>query len=304
MIYGNQFLTLFRQANSKNTCEESGPVNLINEEITHKVFGEGSIVDLDEDVITVDFNNDVKKFVYPDALGKFLKLKNREIAKTLKKVIAKREQEKEALEREKEEAKAQLLLEQQRREKLKNLKIHESSQIVIWLDEEEQQQVFNEWLVSTGTIQSGANKGQPNKAARLRPNSACILTARESDVPETERRIMGLCMVLDSYIGEIDEEGMIPAHEEFRIRLSEEEASKMLFWNYYINKNHPHRMTWNAGRFRYFDNVWTAQMLKDIIALKKDQEEVEQAERFLTYFCEMNLLDRDNIPEASGALKQ
>lgn len=279
-------------------------MNLLNEAITHKVFGEGSIVDLDEHVITVDFNNDVKKFVYPDALGKFLKLKNREMAKSLQKVITKREQEKEALEKQKEEARVQQLLEQQRLDKLKNLKIHESAQIVIWLDEEEPQQVFDEWLVSSGTIQSGANKGQPNKAARLRPNSACILTVRDADVPETERRILGLFMVTDSYTGELDEDGMIPAHAEFRIRLSEEEAEKMLFWNYYVNKNYPHRMTWNAGRFRYFDNVWTAQMLKDIIALKKDKEDLEQAERFLATFCDMNLIDRDNIPEPNGALKR
>jgi len=279
-------------------------VNLINEEITHKVFGNGSIVDHNESVITVDFNDGIKKFVYPDAFGKFIKLNNRNTAKTLQKITAKIEMEKEALERKREEVNAQQALEQQHREKLKNHKIHESSQIVLWLNEEEQQNVFTDWRVSTGNIQNGKNKGQPNRAARLHPNSACLLTARVSDQPETERRILGLYMVNETFFGDFSDDGMVPTHTEFRIQLTEQEAAKMLFWNYYINKNYPQRMTWNSGKFRYFDNVWTAQILKDIIALKTDNENIQQAEKFLKYFCQMNLLDVDNIPEANGALKR
>jgi len=279
-------------------------MNLINKEVTHKVFGEGDIVDQGESFITIDFNEDIKKFVYPDAFGKFITLKDRDTANSLKKVISKREAEKEELEKKREAEKERQMLEQQRREKLKNHKIHESSQIVFWLDEEEQQNVFTDWQVSSGEIQSGKNKGEPNRPARLRPNSAGLLTARESDKPETERRILGLYMVNETFIGNLSEDGMVPAHPEFRIKLTDQEAEKMLFWNYYINKNYPHRMTWNSGKYRYFDNVWTAQILKDIIALKTDEEEIKAAENFLDYFCKMNALDMDNIPEANGALKQ
>ena len=56
-------------------------MNLINEEITHKVFGEGNIVDHEESIITIDFNEDIKKFVYPDAFGKFITLNDREYCK-------------------------------------------------------------------------------------------------------------------------------------------------------------------------------------------------------------------------------
>jgi hypothetical protein len=279
-------------------------MNLINEEITHKVFGNGSIVNHEGSVITVDFNDGIKKFVYPDAFGKFIKLNNRNTAQALQKIIAKREMEKEALERKREEEKAQQALELQRREKLKNYKIHESSQIVLWLDEEEQQDVFTDWRASTGKVQNGKNKGQPNRATRLRPNSACLLTARESDQPETKRRIVGLYMVNETFSGDLSDDEMVPAHAKFRINLTEQEAAKMLLWNYYINKNYPERMTWNSGKYRYFDNVWTAQILKDIIALKTDTENIEQAESFLEYFCQMNLLDMNNIPEANGALKR
>src|SRR5699024_3392431 len=142
-------------------------MNLLHEKITHKTFGEGEIVDQDESFITINFKNETKKFVYPDVFGKFVTLKNQDKKQSLKKVISKREAEKEALEKKREEEKELQLQEQKRREKLKNHKIHESSQIVFWLDEEEQGNVFSDWQVSSGKIQSGKNKGEPNRPARL-----------------------------------------------------------------------------------------------------------------------------------------
>ncbi|KXH86948.1 malate synthase [Sporosarcina sp. HYO08] len=279
-------------------------MNLINEEITHKVFGEGNIVGQEDSIITVDFNEGIKKFVYPDAFGTFITLNDRNTAKSLKSIILKKEMEEEALEKKREEVKMRQALEQQRKEILKNRSIHESSQIVLWLEEEEQQSVFVDWQVFTGKVQSGKNKGQPNNAARLRPNSAALLTARESDQAETERRILGLYMVNETFSGNLSNDGMIPSHAEFRIELTDQEAEKMLFWNYYSNKSHPHRTTWNSGKYRYFDNIWTAQILKDLIALKTDEEQIKEATNFLEYFCEVNALDMENIPEANGALKQ
>ena len=62
-------------------------------------------------------------------------------------------------------------------------------------------------------------------------------------------------------------------------------------------------MTWNSGKYRYFDNVWTAQILKDIMALRTDEAQVQEIQKFLEYFCKLNALDMDDIPEPSGALK-
>src|SRR5690625_2279188 len=279
-------------------------VDLINKEVTHKAFGEGIIIEQDETVITIDFNDDIKKFVYPDAFGQFITLNDQEAAESLDQVISEREKVEKELEKKREIENERKALEQQRKKELKNHRTHESSQIVFWLDEDERQTVFTDWQVSTGQVQSGKNKGQPNRAARLRPNSASLLTVRAADQPETERQILGLYMVNETFSGNHNDDGMVPAHPEFRIELSEEEAAQMLFWNYYVNKNHPHRMTWNSGKYRYYDNVWTAQMLKDIIALKTDEEKIEQAKSFLEYFCQMNLLDPDDIPAPEGALKQ
>lgn len=279
-------------------------MNLINEEITHEVFGKGHIVGHEGSIVTIKFDTDTKKFVYPDALGQFIILKDEETAKSLEKVFVEQEKEKAALEKVREAERERLALEQQRKDDLKNNRIHESSQVVFWLDEEELENVFVNWEVTTGEVQSGVNKGQPNRAARLGSNSAGILTSRNTDQEETERKILGIYMVNELFAGTLGKEGIVPAHEEFRIELTDEEAEKMLFWNYYINKNYPHRMTWNSGKFRYVDNIWAAQILKDIIALRTDEEQVQEATRFLEYLCKMNAIDINNIPEAAGALKQ
>lgn len=279
-------------------------MNLINKEITHKVFGKGHIVELNDSIITIDFNEDVKKFVYPDAFRTFITLNDKDAAKSLEKVLLKEEAKMAVQKKKREEEKERLAAEQRLREKMKNHKIHESSQIVFWLDEEEQENIFTDWQVFTGRVQSGKSKGEPNRAVRLRPNSASLLTARESDQEETERRILGIYMVNETFFGNQSEDGIVPSHTKFKIELTEQEAEKMLFWNYYINKNYPHRTAWNSGKYRYFDNVWTAQILKDIIALKTDEEEIKHAKAFFEYFCQMNAIDMNNIPEASGALKQ
>lgn len=279
-------------------------MNLINKKVTHKVFGEGNIIEQDDSIITIDFDKDLKKFVYPDAFQSFITLNDEKIAEVFEEVFLKRMKEEEARKERLEEERRQRALEQERRDLLKNHKIHESSQIVFWLDEEEQENVFTEWQMFTGKVQSGKSKGQPNRAVRLRPNSAGLLTVRESDQEETERRIIGLYMVAETFSGQLSEDGIVPAHSEFRIELSEKEADQMLFWNYYLNKNYPDRTAWNSGKYRYFDNVWTAQILKDIIALKTDEEEIKHVQSFLQYFCKMNVIDIDDIPEASGALKQ
>ncbi|MHA6260993.1 malate synthase [Sporosarcina sp. CAU 1771] len=279
-------------------------MNLVNEEITHKVFGEGNIVEHEDSIITIHFDEGIKKFVYPDAFEKFITLNNQTAAKSLKKYFLKRKEKEEILEKQREEERQNRILEQLRVDRMKNHKIHESSQIVFWLDEEEQQNVFTDWQVSTGTVQSGKNEGQPNRVARLRMNSVGVLTARAADQEETERRILGLYLVNEFFSGEIGEDGMVPSDETYRIQLTEEEADQMLFWNYYINQNYPDRTSWNSGKYRYFDNVWTAQILKDIMAMKTDEADIQEMQTFLEHFCKLNALDITAIPEPSGALKQ
>ncbi|WP_066320405.1 malate synthase [Bacillus sp. FJAT-29814] len=281
-------------------------MNLINKEVTHKRFGKGSIVKHNDSIIEIHFATENKKFVFPDAFGKHLKMHDHSAANSLKNILRKMELEKEEEEQKREEIKEQQRKEMQLRlehEKfMKNHKLHPKSQMVFWCDAEEMSKVFTEWKVFTGVIKSGNNKGKPNKPTRLYPNSVCLLTARDSNTPEKDRRILGVYMVNEDFIGQFCEDGYIPAHSEYRLQLTEQESERMPFWKYYVNEKSPHKMTWNTGKYRYFDNEWMAQILLDIVSLKSDTQEQELAQNFFEYFCKTNRISEKELPEPNGAL--
>jgi len=281
-------------------------VELLNQPVKHEVFGEGSVVELTDSYIEVDFPDGKKKFVFPDALGEHLFLQDEKVAaemETLKKKIMKeRHKEEEELERQRLEEfeKQQRLLERERL--MKHHRLTPTSQVVFWIDDEEAEKVFDEWRIFTSLRQSGEDEGRPNRLVRLHQNSGVLLTAREPDQPEEERRIVGVFMVEENFIGKLCEDGFIPAHSRFRLRLSPEESEKLRFWKYYQNKRYPTNITWNSGRHRYFDNIWMAQILMDIAALKADQEEKQLMEDFIEHFLYLNQLERSDVPEPDGAL--
>ncbi|WP_085993131.1 malate synthase [Oceanobacillus senegalensis] len=281
-------------------------MNLINKKVSHKHFGIGSIVKHNDSFIEIHFDSENKKFVFPDVFGKHLKLHDKSVAHKLEKVIQEKEMERKKEEWKKEEEKKLQRKERQLRlehEKLmKNHKIHPKSQMVFWCDSEEKNSSFSEWKVFLGVIKSGNSKGKPNKPIRLHQNSACLLTERDSSVPEKDRRILGVYMVNEEFIGRLCEDGYIPAHSEYRIQLTEQESEQMPFWKYYVNEKYPHRMTWNSGKYRYFDNLWMAQILHDIVSLKSDPKEQELAQRFFEHFCKMNQLSEQELPKPNGAL--
>jgi len=61
-------------------------------------------------------------------------------------------------------------------------------------------------------------------------------------------------------------------------------------------------MTWKTGKYRYFENLWMAQILLDIISLKSDPKELELAQQFFKHFCKMNQIAVQEIPKPDGAL--
>jgi|SRR5690606_28772886 len=281
-------------------------MNLVNKEVTHKHFGEGSIVKHNDSIIEINFATENKKFVFPDAFVKHLTLHDKNAAHSLEKVIEKRESERERIKQEKEEEKRLRRKEHELRlehEKLmKNHKLHPESQMVYWCETEELSSIFTEWKTFTGIIKSGTNKGKPKKPTRIYKNSVCLLTSREASIPEKDRRILGLYMVNEDFIGKLCEDGYIPAHSKYRLKLTEQEANELLFWKYYVNEKSPHLMSWNTGKFRYFNNSWMAQILRDIVSLKQDPQERKLAEDFFDYYCKLNRIVKEELPEPNGAL--
>lgn len=281
-------------------------MNLINKKVTHERFGMGSIVKHNDTVVEIHFASENKKFVYPDVFGQHLKLHDKSAANSLEKILHEQEMELKEKEMQKEEEKERQRKYQELRvghEKLmKTHKLHPESQMVYRCDIEEQSSTFSDWTVSSGEIKSGNNKGKPNKPSRLHQNSAVLLTAVDPGMLEKDRRILGVYMVKDNFIGKLCEDGNIPAHSHYRLQLTDEESKQMPFWKYYVNEKSPQKTTWNTGKYRYFDNSWMAQILRDIVSLKSDTEEQELAQQFLDHFSKVNQIVEQELKEPNGAL--
>ena len=281
-------------------------LNLVDKKVTHKLFGEGKVLAQNDSVVEVVFLKEHKKFMYPDAFAKHLVIDNVEDTKLLKKMIRVKENE---LKEKELQLEANRLI-QREKEKLRmeyekvtnNHKLHRESQMVFWCDHEEKISALQDWSIFTGVTKSGVNKGKPNKAIRLHRNSAVVLTERDETIPEKERHILGVYMVEDTFIGKLCEDGKITAHSKYKIQLTKEESEQLPFWKYYKNIKTPEKISWNTGKYRYFDNEWMAQILVDIIAIKKDSAEKEAAQQFLNYFCKMNQITLQEIQQPSGVL--
>ncbi|WP_332646015.1 malate synthase [Lysinibacillus sp. 54212] len=281
-------------------------MNLINKKVTHKLFGVGSIVNQNDSSIEINFASENKKFIFPDVFGKHLKLHDKSDAHLLEKILQKKEQERKEEERKKEEELKQqrinLELRLEHEKLMNNHKLHPESQMVFWCDKDEQTRSFSEWKVFSGVIKSGNSNGKPKKPTRLHQNSAVLLTAIDAGMPEKDRRILGVYMVNEEFIGKLCEDGYIPAHSKFKIQLTEQEADRLLFWNYYSNERSPDKMTWNTGKYRYFDNLWMAQILLDIVSLKSETQEQELAQQFFKHYCKMNAINDQELPKPNGTL--
>lgn len=281
-------------------------MDLTNKQVVHKSFGKGSIVDCNDSYLLINFKSGNKKFIYPDAFGGYLKLVDKKAADSVEKLLQVQEKERKIEEERLEEEKAIELEEHQRKVRIEKLlkghKLHDTSQVVFNCKADEIETIFSDWNIFTGTIKSGVNKGKTNKLIRVHQNSACLITTREPGAPEKERYIVGFYMAEENFIGRLCEDGYIPAHPEYRIKLNKEESEKMPFWKYYKNTKYPDNMTWNSGRYRYFDNVWMAQILKDMLALKSDQPDSEIYQQFYDYFCFINLIDEKELPKPDGPL--
>jgi hypothetical protein len=56
-------------------------MNIVNEQITHILYGNGKIINQEGNILSVQFADEhgIKSFIYPDAFEKFLKLSNSDI---------------------------------------------------------------------------------------------------------------------------------------------------------------------------------------------------------------------------------
>lgn len=160
-----------------------------------------------------------------------------------------------------------------------------------------------DWKASAGVIQNGADKGKPMKLLRVQNNSLCVLTTRFPGSTDDTRFIFAVFLVDESYEGDIREEGYVTNHSKWRIELTPDEARKMLFWNYYANKNAPEKIVFGSGLHRYIDDIQAAQILRDVVSIKENSAEKKLAADLFHHFCNVVGLDENGIPACAGALK-
>lgn len=254
-------------------------MQLVGQPIRHKVFGPGVVTAREENILTVDFSAGEKRFLYPDSFSGFLSLQDGALQSEIQKLLKVKEEKQRAVQR-------KLDAEKERRDYLRSLKLTPNSQAVFSLKESELPAAFADWSVFTGVYLSGYSKGKPRTLDRLAPNSLCLLTCCKNELLEQERRIVGAFMVQEDFIGAECTDGVIKAHEQYRIRLTPQ--NRLLLWPYL--QETPPTKRWGSVSFRYFSNITAAKILFDIAESFSGSAEHENAVRFYEHFCKINRL--------------
>lgn len=287
-------------------------MDLINKKVIHEVFGEGKILEKNDDYLKIQFGDEEKTFLFPNAFESFLKFKSAKDAERLlpnikKKFLIRQKEEEEHQEQVYKERMIRIEEYRAERDSKSNSKsksrrsVQETSNIAFRLSYGDG---VEEWKAYAGLVLRGDNQGKPKTIGRALKNTLCILTACDEDASEDSRYIYGVFLVDEVFKGDKNQEGYVGADDKYRIKLSKEEANKILFWNYYANATNPQRILWNSGLFRYFHNTQAAQILKAIAELKKGTEDEELAKDFYEQFCSINRINSDLLEEPKGALKQ
>ena len=142
--------------------------------LAHHTYGQGIVTAFDGRTVTVCFAQGEKAFLFPDAFARHLRLKDDTLQRSVQTLLTTRTRERdEALRLHAQQARHQLRLRDYR--PLKN------GHAVFDLG---QPDTLERWQASTGVYAAGPARGLPRRAERLRPNSACMLTALPAGASE------------------------------------------------------------------------------------------------------------------------
>ena len=162
--------------------------------------------------------------------------------------------------------------------------------------------MLQEWIANAGIYQNGENKGKPMRLLKAREGKLAVLSTRKPQAPESERFIFAVFLIGNVSVGNEKQESYVEADSQWRITLNAQEASKILFWNYYANENAPETVVLGSRLHRYLSDEQAVQILRDIVKVKTAQSEKEFAQNFLNHYCTVNGLDESAVPPPNGAL--
>lgn len=160
-----------------------------------------------------------------------------------------------------------------------------------------------DWKCYAGVIRNGYDSGRPMKLLNVKKDRLAVLTTRDPNTNDRARYIFAVFLIDEYFEGDGKNEGYVQCHSRWHIELKPDEAHQMLFWNYYVNQNAPERVVFGSGLHRYLSDIKAAQILRDIVRVKKNDEKKAFAEEFFAHFCGLAGIDENNLPEPRGALR-
>lgn len=247
--------------------------------VYHKKFGLGTVEEVCQKRITVQFEKDSKAFVYPDTFEEYLILTDETAKKYMDEILTELEKKKlTEIERKR--------LKKRRINMVSSLKIRKDSHVIFGFKDNNLKDVLETWTISTGTYASGKSKGKPRIPNRLNINSACLLTIKPEEQKEEDRIIIGAFMVADDFKGEKCTDGIIPAHKEHRIILTPDDG-EIPFWDYLTETK---TKKWGVSEMKYCSETLVKKVLEDMIKKITDMKSREKAVSFYHYFCTLNRL--------------
>lgn len=249
-------------------------MQLIGQTVRHEVFGKGTVLDRDQQTLTVHFSQGNRSFLYPEAFSKYLVAQNADLQQRILEMLHTQQQEQEK----KEQAE---MAKWEKQTALRSLRIPSRSQSAF--DIAPDNPIFESWQLTTGCYLSGFSKGEPRIPDRLGANSLCVLTQVPAGHPEADRQIIGLAMAADTFSGIDCEDGVIPTHPVYRMPLAEQD--RIPFWPFLTDDTAKRK--WGKTVFKYLPNETGELILRRICAKAK----TPSATAFYHYFCELNHLE-------------
>ncbi len=250
-------------------------MNIVGKSIMHIRFGKGIIVNQYDNKMEVDFGSCVKCFLYPAAFENFFKTLDAETEKFINKELEIFNKIKKKSEYEKEVMNYKLAF-----------KNRQGFHGIFDVREEELSFSGDSWKISTSSNNKKDANGEIIIPKKLNMNSVCILTMKEKGKKESERKVIGLFMTEDDFIGMNCLSGIITAHEKYRILLDCDEP--IYFWNFFSEDKR--LKSWGSRKMKYLSTVVVEQILNRIFAMDTDDDLKEEMIEFNRYFSEINYI--------------
>ncbi len=140
---------------------------------------------------------------------------------------------------------------------------------------------LNKWYVGVGMNGDGTSR----RIVGAKEQSLCILTTVMPNEMEIQRLIFGAFLIGRIEEGDENDSGFVYADSEYCLDFTPREARKLLFWDYYINRNHPERKLWGSGLYRFLDDEMSIRILRAMIDCKEGQDGKAQANKIFEQYC-------------------